>query len=185
MIDRHVVQSLKDVAGEFVTQCIDDPQRCGLTKSEKLWMEELSKIYLTAELDIGVPDSPTREFSSLIAKATAFGSGSAIITRIILTMANFVSEKDFFTNTSSYMTTLERHQEDWSQKFLESHHHYSAKRPIEDFMHDYFESPELISHEELSYFLTLYFKHFYRLLCQFMLFYTQSQSTIYYGRGNP
>lgn len=184
MIDTRIVESLKDSAGEFVTQCINNPEKCGLTRSEKLWMEELSKIYLTAELDIKIPDSPTAEFSEALQKATIFGHNSAITTRIILYAANLASEKDFFTNTASYTTTIEHHQEHWSQKFVESTHAYTQKRPIEDFMRDYFDDPEAIDSTELSYFLTLYFKHFYRLLYQFMLFYTKSQSPIYYGKSN-
>ena len=185
MIDLHVVASLKTAARIFTRECVNNPQKCGLTKSEKLWMEELSKVYLTAELDIKIPEVPTPEFSDAIKKATVFGEGSAITTRMILVAANIASEKDFFTDTSTFMTTLERHQEHWSQKFIEATHAYTTKRPIEDFMHAYFDDPRSISEAELTYYLTLYFKHFYRFLYEFMLFYTKSQSPIFYGRANP
>jgi hypothetical protein len=180
-----IVQSLKESAKEFILSCLDNPNKCGLTRSEKLWMEELSKIYLCAELHLKLPDHPTPEFQGQIKQMTEFGGDSALIARMIIYAANLAQEQDFFSNTASYMTTLEHHQEHWSQKHLEIQRLYTQKRPIEDFMHDYFDQPQSISEEELTYFLTLYFKHFYRLLYQFMLFYSQSHTPIYYGRANP
>ncbi len=185
MIDTRIVQSLKDSASVFVTECVNNPQKCGLTRSEKNWMEELSKVYLCAELHVDLPDHPTKEFLEKIRQMTEFGHDSAVTTRMILYSANIACEKDFASNTPAYLATLEHHQEHWSQKHLESQHAYVQKRSIEDFMQAYFDAPESISENELTFYLTLYFKHFYRLLYQFMLFYTQSQSQVYYGRGNP
>ncbi len=178
-----LVQSLKDAAREFIGACINNPQKCGLTRSEKHWMEELSKVYITAELNMNVPEVPTPEFVAQLRKATAFGFDSALVTRLILYGSELVREKDFFTNTPSYMTTLENHQTHWSQKFVEAQHQYGQKRQIEDFMGDYFNDPKAVTDKELTYYLTLYFKHFYRLLYQFMLFYTQLHTPVFYGRA--
>jgi hypothetical protein len=175
---------LKVFAGEFKTAHLDDPAKCGLTKEEKLWMEELSKVYLCIELGIDVPKTSDEVFLEKIRTITAFGHDSTLITRLITFAADIISAADFTQNASSCLTTLNTHESHWAQKHLEAHHAYLIKRPVEDFMEAYFDAPDSIPNEELTYFLTFYFKHFYRLLYQFMLFYTKSEP-IYYGRAHP
>lgn len=176
-----VGKSLIAAAAEFKTACMNDPQKCGVTASEKLWMEELSKIYLAAECNLRVPEHPTDEFTAALNETTKIGNGSALTTRIIFLSYSMIRETDFETNTPNYLSTLEHHQEHWSQKFMECDHVYKEKRSIENFMHAYFDDPQSISEDELAYHLTLYFKHFYRFLYKFMLFYTQSTTIQYYG----
>lgn len=114
-----------------------------------------------------------------------FGGDSAMATRLILTAATIVGEKDFFHHAASVITTLLHHEEHWSQKHLAALHLYTNKRTIEEFMQDYFDHPKSIETCELTYYLTFYFKHFYKLLHAFMLMYTQTTQPILYGRATP
>jgi hypothetical protein len=184
MIEPALIATLKESASTYKQSCIDNPEKCQLTKSERLWMEELSKVYLCAELDIDVPETANAEFLEKIRTITSFGHDSTLTTRLITYAANILSDKEFRTNAARFITTLDTHEKHWAQQHVESSHSYTKKRPVEDFMHDYFAVPESIMKEELTYYLTFYFKHFYRLLYQFMLFYTQSHSPVYYGRAH-
>lgn len=181
MADAVIIDSLKDAARLFIQEHINNPDVCGITAGEKLWLEELSKIYLCSELHIQIPDHATVEFQQSIQNLIEFGADSAIASRLILYTANIMNEKDFLTNTSSYIGSIEHHQAHWSQKHVEAQHAEFTKRPIESFMNDYFEHPNSISDAELTYHLTLYFKHFYRFLHKFMLFYIKQHLPLHYG----
>ena len=177
MITPTIVQSLKDAASGF--------EIGGLTPSERHWMEELSKVYLCAELNIDPPEHPSKAFSEAVRKMTEFGHDSALTTRLILYGATIAGEKDFFSRAAATIATLLHHEEHWSQKHLDALHLYANKRTIEEFMRDYFDRPESISTEELAHYLTFYFKHFYKLLHTFLLVYTQTNQPILYGRAHP
>lgn len=181
MIDQTLADSVKRALFAFKKTVIDDPLKHGLTKGEALWMEELSKVYLAKELDIPIPNESTKEFADAMARVTAFGDSSALVTRIYVFSLNLVIEPDFFTNMSHYLSTLERHYQHWGQKLLDISH---ATQSIEDFMTEYFNDPENVNPQESEYYIAWYFKHFYKFLYDFVLSYTQTGSEVFYGRAN-
>lgn len=180
MIDATLADSVKQALLTFKQEIINDPHKHGLTKGEALWMEELSKVYLIRELDIAIPDASTDKFADAMGRVSAFGANSSLVTRIYIFSLNLVIEPDFFTNMSHYLSTLERHYQHWGQKLLEISH---ATHSIEDFMTEYFNDPEKVNPKDTEYFVSWYFKHFYKFLYDFILLYTQTNSPVFYGRA--
>lgn len=184
MIAQSLVDSLRTGAESFARETVNSPTKNGITDGEKHWMEELSKIYLCNELHIEVPEKADEQFLKTLRQATEFGADSALVTRLVMFAAAIVCEPDFLENSSTYMSTVEHHRNHWNQQAMEAMHAYKQQRPIEDFMTEYFENPQSVPEIELSYYLTLYFRHFYRFLYSFMLFYIESHSPVYYGRSS-
>jgi hypothetical protein len=184
MISPTTASNLKKTADEFKTQVMDNPQRNPLTTAERLWIDELSKVYLCVELDIPIPDDNTADFRDALTKLSDFGNHSALETRLYVFSESFLSNDDFYANTANYLSTLNRHYEHWSTKHIESTHAYLKPRPIEEFMSDYFDRPESVTQEELTYYLTFYFKHFYKFLHDLILIYVETHSQLYYGRAS-
>jgi len=184
MAEPTIAQTFRHVVREFKTQILDNSEHNPLTPNERLWMDELSKVYLCVELDIDIPKTNTPEFGKSLDRLAAFGDKSALETRLYIYGNDLVSAEDFIANTPAYLSTIARHHEHWSNKHIESHHQYVNPRDIQNFMLDYFDKPELIAQDELTYYLTFYFKHFYKFLHDLLLLYTQSETQIYYGRAS-
>jgi len=184
MVTPKTTLHVKDAIDAFKTSVIDDAGTSALTPGEKHWMEELSCVYLCTELDVSVPQETTGEFKEKLARMKQFGGGSALSTRLFTYAMHLISEPDFHTNTAAFLATIERHKNHWSQQCLTAHEFYTDKQPVEDFMRDYFDNPTRITQTELTYFLAFYFKHFYRLLYDFLLVYTQGHTPVYYGNAH-
>jgi hypothetical protein len=184
MAEYTIAQTFKRVVREFKAQILDSSEHNPLTPNEHLWMDELSKVYLCVELNIDVPETNTPEFKESLNRLAAFGDKSALETRLYIYGNDLVTAEDFAANTPSYLSTIARHHEHWTVRHIESNHTYPDPRDITDFMRNYFNNPEQITKEELTYFLTFYFKHFYKFLHDILLLYTQRESPIYYGRAS-
>jgi len=184
MAETTITQTFRNVVREFKTQILDSSDHNPLTPNERMWMDELSKVYLCVELNVNVPEKNTPEFRESINKLSLFGDESTLETRLYIHGNDLISAADFAANTPAYLSTIARHHEHWSAKHIESSHAYSDPRDIQDFMRNYFNNPEQITQDELTYFLTFYFKHFYKFLHDILLLYTQRESPIYYGRAS-